>query len=93
MRLDCTLELLKPASRQVRGFITVRLERRSSEALSHAVVREEISHLDQDVQDCLNGEGANDEDLVGTVAGLLDRMGPLVRVASMVWRHYYLINH
>lgn len=85
MRLDCTLELLKPGSRkEVRGHITVRLERRFSATLSHEVVREELSHLDQDMHDCFSSRETNDEDPVETIAELLDRMDPFMRIASTV---------
>ena len=85
MRLDCTLELLKPRSwKEVRGHITVRLERRLTATLSHEVVCEELSHLDQDMHDCLASRETNDEDPVETIARLLDRMDPFMRIASTV---------
>ena len=79
------MELLKPRSRkEVRGHITVWLERRLTATLSHEVVREELSHLDQDMHDCLPSGETNDEDPVETIAGLLDRMDPFMRIASTV---------
>ena len=82
--LECTLRLLKPASQQVRGTITVRLEQRPTDNLSHDVVIEELSHLDKDLHERLSNEETNDEDPVETIVGLLGRMDSFMRIASMV---------
>ena len=63
--------------------------RRPSDFLSHDVAREELSHLAEDLRDFLheedmNDEDINDEDLLETISGLLKRMDPFMRIASMV---------
>lgn len=82
--LECTLKILKPASQQVRGTITIRLEQRPNNTLSQDVVSEELSHLNKDMHSFLREEETDEEDPVGKISGLLDRMDPFMRIASMV---------
>ena len=76
--------MLKPASQQARGTITVRIERRSDNILSCDVVSEELSHLDKDLNSYLQDKDTNEEDPVEIISGLLDRMDPFMRIASVV---------
>ena len=90
IKSDYSLELRKPSSQKLRGHLTVRLERRSSDAVPHDLIDEELSQLERDnhLQSRLRGIEENHEDPVKNIGVLLDRMKPLMRLlgaASMVW--------
>lgn len=69
------------------GSITVHLEEKSSEALSHEIAREELLHLEKDIQNYSNDKEGNNKDLVEVAAKFLNRADPVLRVAAAVCIH------
>ena len=66
------------------GTIIVRLEQKSSNDLSPAVLRKEVESLHQDMHDCSYDGERNDDKLVENILVLLDRVDPVMRIASTV---------
>lgn len=91
MKLDCTLELMKPSSGKSRGSITVRLERRSGTTLSHELINEHLLRLESD--NSLNNHSPlaeDDDDLMEALCSLLGLIKPFIQVigtTSTVWSY------
>ena len=80
MASDYTLELMKPSSRKAKGSLTIRLERRCSDGLTHELVNEELSKLEQGCHSLETEANTSDDDPMEALRLLLGRMKPFIRV-------------